>query len=126
MLAFQRQQEKVNPELSSHLGRRYLRPENERGAVWRDRGWKLRDRALHQLFFGSRPGRWPPEQASRTEGTAECAGGVDHGLSVRCPDARFLERRLERQPRERLTRQMPDPDIVFLITDIKRDTGSVG
>ena len=72
------------------------------------------------------PSDWPPEQASRSAGTAECARRVDHGLSVRCPDAILLERRLERQTLERFTRQMPDPDVVFLITNIKRDASPVG
>src|SRR5262245_27559197 len=126
MLAVQRQEDKVTSGSSSHLGRRRFRPENKRGAVWRDRGWKLRDRALYQLFCGSRPDRRPPEQASRSAGTGESARRVDHALSVRCPDGSLLDRRLERQAHERFTRQMPDPDVVFLIADIKRDASLVG
>src|SRR5262245_47547054 len=126
MLAVQRHDEKIQPGPSSHPGRRRFRPENKRRAVWRDRGWKLRDRARYQRFCGSRPDRRPPEQASRTPLTADFARRVDHGLSVRCPDGRTLERRLERQTLERFTHQMPDPDVLFLITDLKRDASPVG
>src|SRR4029453_17667012 len=103
-LAFQRQEEKIHPSRSS--GPRLL-PENQRGAVRRDSGWKLRDIAQRQLFDGSGPIGRPPENASRGGGPPELGRTEDHVPSVRCPDAILFERGPKRQAREVLTHQIP-------------------
>src|SRR4030095_5265226 len=125
MLAVQWQEDKVTSGSSSHLRRRRFRAENERTVFCVHGGWKLRDRALEQLFGGSSPVRWPPEQASRSVGTAESARSVDDGLSVVCPESILRERRLTCQPHQPLTDQIPDPDVGFLIADVKRDASPV-
>jgi hypothetical protein len=123
-VAHQRQQHQIGEIARSSTSGRPLR-ENEPCTVWRDREGTNGCRVLRQLLDWSSAIRCPLKQVGGSE-TRKRARTEDHTLSIVCPGDADLECGTKRQARKRfLMDEIPDPNVVFLIGDRKRDAGPI-
>src|SRR4030095_11222046 len=90
--------------------------EDQTRAVWGERAGELIVRAVGEALHRPRAVRGLPEEIVRPTSP----GTEQHPLPVWCPEWMRIRPRIEGEARQRFPREIPDPDVPFLVAHVER------